>query len=239
MQVAVLFTVRLLWRNGIELLSCQSPVLLLLDWLLRLYTSTLKPQSLGNQPEGSASNTATKQHFSHGDAVWRERKDIAGQRDEHLVTTLLSPHAFNLWLPHWSKDCGSCMSHRNHDAGPALQKPLAGWRGNRTPAQSRVQLRDHVLHLSPTQRLAPHLCHRNHGPCCPVTQFWCFPSEPSCQLELSKLFFPIYLEESQRLPELPFLPASSLHQLREAFIIYRGSEGVLCTVLEISSLHQL
>lgn len=64
---------------------------------------------------------------------------------------LLSPRAFNLWLPHWSRGCGSCISCRNHDAGPALQKPLAGWCGNRTPAQSRVQLRDHMPHLSLTQ----------------------------------------------------------------------------------------
>lgn len=85
MQVAVLFTVRLLWGNAIELLSCQSPVLLLLDWLLGLYISTLKPQPLGNQPKGSASNTSTQWHSSHGDALWRERKDSAGQRNKHLI----------------------------------------------------------------------------------------------------------------------------------------------------------
>lgn len=211
MQVAVLFTVRWLWGNGIELLSCQSPVLLLLDWLLRLPSSTLKPQRLGKQPQGSASITATKLHSSHGDAGWRERKDSAGQRDEHLITMLLSPCAFNLWLPHWFEGCGSCVSRRNRDAGPALQKPLAGWCGNGMSASWPEQ-------GSAQGPRAPPATNTKSGttlvPQEPRTLVpWCFPSELSCQPELSRLFFPIYFgKDSQRLPELPFLPGSSLFE---------------------------
>lgn len=141
MQVAVLFTVRLLWGNGIELLSCQSPVLLLLDWLLRLYTSTLKLQHLGNQPEESASNTATQSHFSHGHALWRERKHSAGQRDEHLITMLLSPHTFNPWLPHWFKCCGSLRFPQESWCWPCPAKAISWltWEQATCPEQSSAQ----------------------------------------------------------------------------------------------------
>lgn len=126
---------------------------------------------------------------------------------------LLSPCAFNLWLPHWPEGCGSCISHRNRDAGRALLKPLAGWPRNRTPAQSRVQLRNHVPHLSLTQSGTTPVP-QELWPWCRITHFWCLPSE------LSKLFFPIYLrEDSQWLPEVPFLPhytSSERHLFTEA-----------------------
>lgn len=231
----MLFNVRLFRGNGIELLRCQSPGLLLLDWLFRLYTSTLKPQSLGNQPEGSATNTATKWHFSHGDAVWRDRKDSAGQRDEH-------------WLQccclHMSLICGFHTDPKVVAVAfptgivmlalPCKSHELADVEQDTCPEQSSAQ----GPHTPPATNTKSGTVPVPQESWCPITQSWCFLSQLSCQPGLSKLFFPIYLEDSQWLPELPFLPASSLHQLREAFI-YTRSEGVLCTVLEILSLHLL
>lgn len=150
-------------------------------------------------------------------------------REMSMTTVLLSTRAFDVWLPHRPEGCGSCVSRRNGHAGPALQKPLAGtgtpdW--EQDTAQSRAQLRDHMPHLSLTQTLAPRLCHRNHGPWCPGAFQVSFLPARAVKVFLSHLL----KRNSQWLPELPFLPGSSLHQLREAFI-YRGSEGVLRTVL--------
>lgn len=179
MQVAVLFTVRLLWGNGIELLSCQSPVLLLLGWLLRLSTSTLKPQCLGNQQA-----TQPQNYISLLEMLSEEKGRIVLAREMSMITALLSADAFNVWLPHRPQGCSSCFSHRNGDAGPALQKPSAvtgtpDW--EQDTAQSRAQLRDHVPCLSLTQTLAPRLCHRNHGPRCPGAFQVSFLASQSCQ----------------------------------------------------------
>lgn len=86
------------------------------------------------------------------------------------------------------------------------------------------------------QSLAPHLCSRKYQPQCLITQFWFFPSEPSCQPELSKLFLPVHLGDSQWLLELPFLPSSSLQPLKEVFI-YRGNMAcALYCPLDLESL---
>lgn len=230
MQVAVLFTVRLLWGNVIGLLRKQVIGKVCYYYFKGQFAVCEKPGGWGANLRGQQMTQPQKPFLS-----WRccLKGKGGGCQSERWKAE------YNAAVLHVAL---VCHFHANpkvlaavFSSGTAV---LALRREKSTCPRAELSAGTMWVSVTSTRAISlAHLCSRNCQPHCPVTHFWFFPSEPSRHPELSKLFLPVRLgEDSQQLLELPFLSTSSLFELKEAFI-YRGDKAcALCCLLDLEFL---
>lgn len=151
---------------------------------------------------------------------------------------LLSLCGFSQWFPH--KGSHSCIFFRYCNASPTLQKPACE---NSTWAEWSSTWRPHALPITDTRAVRAWHHAWAEGR---INLSVLLPTSGSFHVNLlasqscQELFLLVHLgEDSQWLLELPFLPPSSLHPLKKAFI-YRASQAcALYCPLELVSLHRL